>query len=345
MASGWAREASHSGEGSHRADLSDGVLLALAYPERIAKARGEPGRYLLANGRGGVLDAADPLAQSPYLVVADLSGRAESTRILLAAPMTEAEALDVAAGRITEREELTFDRTAQALRARRVRRLDAIVMASDPVAVRPGAEATAVLLAGIASLGVDRLPWSKPQKQLRERLAFLRSHDPASGDRWPDLSDATLTATLDGWLGPFIQGKTRLADIGADDLGAALDVLAPYALRQRLEAAAPSHYEAPTGNRVPIAYDGPGAPAISIRVQELFGLTRHPAIADGRLPLTLDLLSPAHRTIQITRDLPGFWAGSWKSVRADMRGRYPRHPWPENPAEAPPTARAKPRGT
>ena len=180
---------------------------------------------------------------------------------------------------------------------------------------------------------------------MRERIAFLRTHDPAAAQAWPDLSDAALTATLDDWLGPFIQGKSRLADIGAGDLGAALDVLVPYVMRQRLEEAAPSHFEAPTGNRVPIDYDGPGAPGIAIRVQELFGLTRHPAIADGRLPLTLDLLSPAQRTIQITRDLPGFWAGSWKSVRADMRGRYPRHLWPEDPARAAPTARAKPRGT
>ncbi len=144
---------------------------------------------------------------------------------------------------------------------------------------------------------------------------------------------------------PYLAGKARLSDITADDLGSALDALLPWGMRQRLEAEAPTHFEAPTGNRHALDYEGPGAPALHIRVQELFGLKQHPAIAGGRLPLTLNLLSPAHRPIQITRDLPGFWAGSWAAVKADMRGRYPRHVWPDDPANAVPTARAKPRGT
>lgn len=346
LASGWAQQAAKDARPRRSGGtISAAALLALAYPERIAKARGEPGRYVLANGRGGVLDAADPLARSPYLVVADMSGRAESTRILLAATLDEAEVMRIAADRITETDEITFDQRSQALRARRVHRLDAIVLSSDPLTVPAGEGALAALLAGIGACGIDALPWSKAQRQLRQRIAFLRSHDAASAQSLPDLSDAALTAALGDWLGPFLHGKTRLADIGPDDLGSALDVLVPFRMRQHIDAAAPSHYEAPTGNRVPISYDGPGAPSIAIRVQELFGLTTHPAIAEGRLPLTLDLLSPAQRTIQITRDLPGFWRGSWMSVRADMRGRYPRHPWPENPAEAVATARAKPRGT
>jgi ATP-dependent helicase HrpB len=199
----------------------------------------------------------------------------------------------------------------------------------------------AALAEGVARAGIDRLAWSKAQRQLRDRIAFLRA---AEGDVWPDLSDAALAATARDWLAPFLAGKTCASEIDAGHLGNALDALLPYELRRRLEAEAPTHFAAPTGNRHAIDYDGAGAPRLAIRVQELYGLKDHPAIAGGRLPLTLELLSPAHRPIQVTRDLPGFWKGSWSDVRADMRGRYPRHLWPEDPASAAPTARAKPRG-
>ncbi|MFH1555135.1 MAG: ATP-dependent helicase C-terminal domain-containing protein, partial [Pseudomonadota bacterium] len=162
---------------------------------------------------------------------------------------------------------------------------------------------------------------------------------------WPDLSDATLAATADLWLAPFLDGKSSLAQVGAGDLGNALHALLPYALTARLEAEAPTHFDAPSGSRLPIDYENPEGPLLAVRVQELFGLTRHPAIAAGKVPLILSLLSPAHRPIQVTKDLPQFWRGSWREVRAEMRGRYPRHPWPEDPASAPPTHRAKPRGT
>jgi ATP-dependent helicase HrpB len=226
-----------------------------------------------------------------------------------------------------------------------VRRLDAIVMASAPRAVAPGEETARLLAEGIARLGIDRLPWSKAQRQLRDRVGFLRTAGDTGEGEWPDLSDAALARTAAEWLAPFLAGKTRLADIGADDLGSAIEALLPWHLKRRLDEEAPTHFVAPTGNRHAIDYDGPGAPALGIRVQELFGLTRHPAIAGGRLRLTLNLLSPAHRPIQITRDLPGFWKGSWAAVKAEMKGRYPRHPWPDDPASAAPTARAKPRGT
>jgi ATP-dependent helicase HrpB len=341
LAKGWARAAlPHAPPGTARPE-SVAALLALAYPDRIAKARGAPGQYLLANGRGAALDPADPLARSPYLVVAELQGAAAATRILLAAATDEADVLSMAGDRVTESEELSFDREAAALRSRRLRRLDAIVLASEPRAV-PANEAAAEALAdGIAVLGIDRLPWSKAQRQLRDRVGFLRI---AEGEPWPDLSDAALGTTVRTWLAPFVTGKTRLAELGAGDLGAALDALLPWDLKRRLEAEAPTHFEAPTGNRHAIDYDGPGAPALHIRVQELYGLERHPCIADGKLPLTLYLLSPAHRPLQITRDLPGFWKGSWAAVKAEMKGRYPKHPWPDEPARAEPTARAKPRG-
>jgi ATP-dependent helicase HrpB len=343
LAAGWARMAGagRSPE-APREDLSIARLLALAFPERIGKARGAPGQFLLANGRGAGLDAAHPLARSSFLVAAELSGSAAATRILLAAAADEAEVFATAGHRIRDTDEIEFDSRAAALRARHVSRLDAILLASEPRAVAPSEETARLLAEGVATLGIGRLPWSKAQIQLRDRVGFLRA---AGEDEWPDLSDEALGRSAAEWLAPFLAGKTRLSEIGADDLGAALDALLPWHLKRRLEEEVPTHFEAPTGNRHPIDYDTAGAPALHIRVQELFGLTEHPAIAGGRLPLTLHLLSPAHRPIQITRDLPSFWKGSWAAVKAEMKGRYPRHPWPDDPASAAPTARAKPRGT
>jgi ATP-dependent helicase HrpB len=343
LAAGWARMASagRSTEVS-REDMSIARLLALAFPERIGKARGGPGQILLANGRGASLDAMHPLAQAPFLVAPGLSGTAASTRILLAAAADEADILAVAGHRVRERDEIEFDQGAAALRSRRVRRLDAILLANEPRTVMASEETARLLADGLAKVGLNRLPWSKAQIQLRDRVGFLRA---AGEDEWPDLTDEALAKTVAEWLAPFLAGKTKLSDIGADDLGAALDVLLPWNLKRRLEHDAPTHFEAPTGNRHAINYETAGAPALHIRVQELFGLTQHPSIANGKLPLTLHLLSPAQRPIQITRDLPGFWKGSWTAVRAEMNGRYPRHPWPDDPTSAAPTARAKPRGT
>ncbi len=341
LARGWA-DAAPNGQARNRSAPSVASILALAFPERIAKARGAGGQFLLANGRAGTVDSALSLARAPYLVVAELQGRAAATRILLAAATDEAEIIEIAADRLAENDELMFDSAARAVRARRVRRIGAITLAAEQRPVPVSDEAASVLANGIAAEGVHQLAWSKPQLQVRQRGAFLRS---AAAPDWPDLSDAALAATVSTWLQPFLIGKTKMAEIGADDLGRALDVLLPWTLRQRLEAEAPTHFEAPTGNRFSVDYEGAGAPAVHIRVQELFGLQTHPAIAGGRLPLTLNLLSPAHRLIQITRDLPGFWAGSWAAIRSDMRGQYPKHVWPEDPARAQPTARAKPRGT
>jgi ATP-dependent helicase HrpB len=345
LAEGWARMARDNAPSKPSIALestSAAALLALAYPERIAKARGAPGQFLLASGRGAALDAADPLARAPYLVVAELQGAAAATRILLAAATQEAEVIAIAGDRIRETTELAFDLAAVALRARRARRLDALVLASEPIPVEPNEQSARALAAGVAALGIDKLPWSRAQLQLCHRVAFLRR---AGETDWPDLGDAALAADAASWLAPFLTGKTRLAEVTSDDLDAALGALLPWSLRRRLDAEAPTHYLAPTGNRHAIDYEGPGAPALHIRVQELFGLAEHPAIANGRLPLTLHLLSPAHRPIQITRDLPGFWSGSWGAVKAEMKGRYPRHSWPDDPAQAAPTARAKPRGS
>lgn len=343
LATGWARTATaRATKPVPGEDVSVAQLLALAFPERIGKTRGAPGQFLLANGRGAMLDATHPLARAPFIVAAELTGTAAATRILLAAGAEEQDVLAVAQGRITLTDEIDFDAASASLRARRVRRLDAIVLGSEPRAIDGNEETARRLAEGIAKLGVGRLPWSKAQMQLRDRVGFLRA---AGETDWPDLSDAALARTITDWLAPFIVGKTKLSEIAADDLGVALDVLLPWDLRKRLDEDVPTHFEAPTGNRHAIDYETAGAPALHIRVQELFGLTQHPAVAKGRLALTLHLLSPAHRPIQITRDLPGFWKGSWAAVKAEMKGRYPRHPWPDDPASAQPSSRAKPRGT
>ena len=340
LAEGWARRASAGRSGQEPAEeMSMARLLALAYPERIGKARGAPGQFLLANGRGAYVDATHSLARSPFLIAAELSGTAASTRILLAATASEVDVLAAAGTRIRETDEIEIDQGAAALRARPVRRLEAIIMAAAPRPVVASGEAARLLAEGIAKLGLSRLPWSKAQIQLRDRVGFLRA---AGGDEWPDLTDAALTRTVGEWLAPFLGDKTKLSEIRGEDLGAALDALLPWNLKRRLDQEAPTHFEAPTGNRHAIDYDGA---ALYVRVQEVFGVTQHPSIAHGKLPLALHLLSPAHRPIQITRDLPGFWKGSWAAVRAEMKGRYPRHAWPDDPSTAAPTARAKPRGT
>jgi ATP-dependent helicase HrpB len=338
LADGWARAAGGGGGG----DPSDaGRLLALAYPDRVARARGGTGGFVMANGRGAMVEPHDALAREPFLAIAEIAGSAAAARILLAAPLTAA-AIDADFGdRIEARDEVSFDRASASLRARRVRRLGALLLAEQTRPVPATPEAAQLLAEGIAGLGIGRLPWTKAQAQWRARIGFLRRTDPI----WPDLSDTALAATAADWLAPAITGRTGLAQIGADALDEALRALLPWDLARRLDAEAPTHFEAPTGNRIAIDWEAEEGPVLAIRVQELFGLKVHPAVAGGRLPLVLHLLSPAHRPIQITRDLPGFWAGSWAGVKSDMKGRYPRHPWPDDPAAAPPTARAKPRGT
>jgi ATP-dependent helicase HrpB len=348
MAARWAEiantedapPAKHGSSQSKREDLSTGALLALAYPERIAKNRGgAAGAFVLANGRGAQIDPSSPLARVPYLAVAELTGSAAAGRILLAAPITLAEIEARFADRIVTREDAVFDPTSAALRMRRQRRLGAINLAEQPMPVPANEETARMLAEGVAQLGIARLPWTKALRQWRDRVMFLRPAQPAE---WPDLSDAALAADI-GWLAAVLAGKTSLAELSADEFAAALGARLPYPLQRRLDAEAPTHFAAPTGSHVPIDYEADGGPKIAIRLQELFGLDCHPAIAGGRIPLTLELLSPARRPVQTTRDLPGFWRGSYAAVRAEMRGRYAKHPWPENPIAAIATRRAKPR--
>jgi ATP-dependent helicase HrpB len=339
MAGGWAKGNSGMAKGEPR---SIGALLTLAYPDRLAKARGKPGEYLMANGRGASLEPHERLAKEPYLAIAEIAGGAASARILAAAPISLEEIEASFGSNLEQRDEVTFDRQARALRARGIRRLGALVLNERPLPVPATEDAARALANGLVSLGLDAWPWSKALAQWRERVMFLRQ---AEGDEWPDLSDEALMQAAEEWLAPHLVGKSSLGEIGADLLSEALRSLLPWNLQRRLDAEAPTHIEVPTGSQIPIDYGGEEGPVLAVRVQELFGLDKHPAIAAGRVPLILHLLSPAQRPLQITRDLPGFWRGSWASVRADMRGQYPKHPWPEDPLTAPPTRRAKPRGT
>jgi ATP-dependent helicase HrpB len=318
-----------------------GALLASAFPDRIAVVRSRRGEFLMANGRAAAVEAHDPLAGEPYLAIGEIAGRAASARILTTAALTLDDIERIAGSSIETQDELSFDRASASLRARRRRRLGALILSEQTLAVPQNDAAALALARGLLSLGFARLPWTRTLKQRRDRVMFLRG---AEGEVWPDLSDEALSGDP-GWLAPFLVGKTKLDEISADDLASALDAALPWDLARRLADAAPTHFQAPTGTAAPIDYEAEGGPAIALRVQELFGLNEHPALAAGRIPLTLHLLSPANRPIQITRDLPGFWRGSWAAVRSDLRGRYPRHFWPENPAAAQPTARAKPRGT
>jgi ATP-dependent helicase HrpB len=320
---------------------STGVMLAFAFPDRVARNRGN-GSFVLANGRGAAVDQTSALARAPYIAVAELTGTAASGRILLAAPITQGEIELHFADQIETADEISFDRSALALRARRKKTLHAITLSEAPLALQPSAETARVLADGLIASGLDKLPWSKPAKQWRDRVMFLRK---AEGEPWPDLSDEALAAQRETWLVPALYDKTSLKEFSSGDLSDALMTLLPWELRARLEREAPTHFEAPTGTMLAIDYEAEQGPTVAVRLQELFGLNTHPSIAKGAVPLVLELLSPAHRPVQVTRDLPGFWHGSYAAVRSDLRGRYPRHPWPEDPANAMPTRRVKPRGT
>ncbi len=343
MAERWA-EMANSGPHSSlepKEETSVGALIALAFPERIAKNRGGgSGAFLLANGRGATVDPASPLARELFLAVAEFTGAAAQGRILSAAPIALAEIETRFGDRIESRDDIAFDAASGNLRGRRSRKFGAISLAEQPTQIEPSEDTAKLLAEKIATAGIARLPWTKAIQQWRDRVMFLRSSE---GEEWPDLSDTALAENTGEWLASLFAGKTSLGNIAPDEFAAGLSGLLSWPLKRRLDAEAPTHFEAPTGTQVPIDYEAEGGPKIAIRVQELFGLDRHPTIAAGKIPLVIELLSPAHRPVQTTRDLPGFWRGSYAAVRTEMRGRYPRHPWPDDPIAAPATRRAKPR--
>ncbi|MGP8233289.1 MAG: ATP-dependent helicase HrpB [Methylovirgula sp.] len=332
------------GGGDGEASVADAARhLAAAFPDRIAKARGKPGEFLMANGRAAALEPHDGLAREAYLAIGEISGRAAAARILLATPLTLAEIEAVAGPEIVTRGEVQYDSMREKIIARRQRRLGALVLAEQALSAADHPDAAKILAEGIATSHFARLPWSKALLQWRDRVNFLRASE--GEDAWPDVSDAALQASAADWLAPFLGGKASLGEITQADLEAALQALLPYGMQKRLDAEAPTHFETPAGSRIAVDYAAENGPLVSARVQEFYGLDHHPALAKGRVPLTLELLSPAHRPVQITRDLPGFWRGTWAAVKTEMKGRYPRHLWPDDPARAAPTTRAKPRGT
>ncbi|MBX3573414.1 MAG: ATP-dependent helicase HrpB [Mesorhizobium sp.] len=327
--------------GGTTAPTSPGSLLLFAWPDRVAKARGALGRFVLANGRGATVDETDPLAKAPFLVVADLQGKAQNARIVAAAAVTEDEIRAALGDRIAQRLSTSYDAEKRAVRVRETVTLGAIQLAERQLPPPTGEHADRAVVEAVRANGLAILPWEKSAETLRRRLAWLHK---GLGAPWPDMSDEALLSRLDDWLLPYLKGEAALSRIPPSALTEGLMALVPYDLQRKVADLAPTHFTVPTGNNLPIRYEEEG-PVLAVRVQELFGLDAHPSIAGGTVPLTLELLSPAHRPIQTTRDLPGFWRGSWTDVRSDMRGRYPRHVWPEDPRQALPTARAKPRGT
>ncbi len=321
--------------------LSAGVLLALAFPDRLAKSRGTEGdAFVLANGRGAVVEAISPLSREPFLAIGELAGTAAQGRIVIAAPITQTEIEAIFPQRIHEARETAFDPGSESVRTRRVKRFGALVISDRPEPTATDEETACVLAQGILSLGLSRLPWTKAIGQWRDRVMFLRALE---GEPWPDLSDKALAQSCRQWLIPVLTGMTAFKELSAEAFAGALASLLPWDLRRRLNAEAPTHFQVPTGSRMAIDYSAEGGPKISVRVQELFGLDRHPAIGSGHAPLVVELLSPANRPIQVTQDLPRFWRGGYGAVKSEMRGRYPKHPWPDDPLSAPPTRRAKPQ--
>lgn len=323
------------------AGSSVGRMLIDAYPDRIAKARGQTGQFLLANGRGGEVDPAISLSRAQWLVVADMSGKAGRARVLSAAEVSESEIRAAHGTKIESGRQVVYDAEKNALRAREAVRIGAIALSEKPLAAPSGVSADEGVIAAVREHGLQILPWGKEAEILRRRLGWLYR---GLGDPWPSIDDDNLIERLDEWLLPFLTGEAQLNRIPAHALKNGLMSLVPFDMQRSVDKLAPTHFTVPTGSNIPIRYDTE-EPVLAVRVQELFGLGIHPAIANGKVPLLLELLSPAHRPIQITRDLPGFWQGSWADVRTDMRGRYPRHVWPEDPANAQATSRAKPRGT
>lgn len=316
-----------------------GVLLAFAYPDRIAQRRAD-GRFLLRNGRGAAFFEKQTLSSSAYLVAAELDDQGIESRIFLAAPLEEGDLERHAGEEIEDEILIAWDRGAQAVRARRRRRLGALILKETQQATPSPEETVAALLEGIETEGLDILPWTKTASQLLQRLRFMHHSLP---EEWPDVSADALLGTLSDWLAPHIYGMRSRADLQSLHLTDILLAMLSWDQRRELDETAPTHIVVPSGSRIPVDYSDPEAPLLAVRLQEMFGLQETPRIARGRVPLTLHLLSPAHRPVQVTRDLASFWRNAYFEVKKDQKGRYPKHYWPDDPLEALPTNRTRPR--
>jgi ATP-dependent helicase HrpB len=319
------------------------ALLALAYPDRVARRRaGGEGRYQLANGRGAAFEGAESVARAEFIVAVDLDDREREARIRLAIPIDAAELLEVFAADIVRADELVWDDRTESVVARRTTRLGELVIEEKPLHDVPRGASAAAMLAGVRALGLEALPWDDETRDFVARTQFVARLGRKDVGEWPDFSPAALAADL-AWLEPFLEGVTRRGHLQRVPLLAALRARLDHDQQRKLDALAPTHIALPTGSRAKLEYRDDNAPCASMRMQEVFGLAATPCIGGGAVPVTFKLLSPAHRPLQVTRDLASFWKNAYVDVRKDMRGRYPRHYWPENPLEAEPTRRAKPR--
>lgn len=316
-----------------------GWLLALAYPDRVARRRGMAGRYLMRNGSGARLDEGSALSTAPWLSVAETDGQRPEARIFLAAPLDQADVERLFGTQVVREHVVEWQRTSGVVAVIGRERLGALVLREDPMRDVDEEEVARVLLDAIDREDGVQLRWGEAARRVRERVAFVRRLE----DGWPDWSDAALHQSMSVWLLPHLVGMQRRTEVESLDLASILLAQLSFAQRKTLDRVAPSHVEVPTGSRLPVDYSDPDAAFIAVRLQELFGLAETPRVGDGRVPLMLHLLSPAGRPVQVTRDLAGFWRSSYFDVRRELRGRYPKHEWPEDPLSAPPTRRAKRR--
>ena len=335
----WRRQLQLSGSTGDGLDHI-GILLAFAYPDRVAqRLAGSEGRYRLANGRGASFQGQQSLSQEHYLAVAQLDGTGDWARILAAAPVRLQDLERYCAGQISAVDLLEWDDRSEALRARRQRRLGQLILEDRATHEPDQAQVTAALLFGLRRAGLAALPWTKEQHQWRARIALLYRVD----STWPDLSDEALTRNLEQWLGPFLSGLMSLAQLRRLDLQAPLDSLLTWQQRQELPRLAPTHMTVPSGSQVRLDYEQGESPVLAVRLQEMFGCQDTPRIADGKVPVMVHLLSPAGRPVQVTKDLASFWRSAYQEVKKELRGRYPRHHWPDDPLSAQPTNRIKRR--
>ena len=336
LAAGWHRRLDIAESKISEHDLAK--ALALAFPDRLSRRRDANGEnWQSVGGRGFRLDPASSLAGSAWLAVGEVAGRASGARILSAAAIDEEDVLELFGERIEARHDGEFDPATRSVTPTRSRRLGAIRLSSGPDP-KPDADAISqALLDGVREHGLQILPWNDRSQQLRDRAAFASPFDASI----KTLDDDSLIERAEEWLGPLLAGKRRLSDVSPSALAAALGGMLGYDAGRRLDRLAPPDFVSPAGSHHPIDYAASGGPTVEVRAQALFGLAQHPAVAGGAVPLTLAITSPAGRPIQTTKDLPGFWAGSWRDVAKDMRGRYPKHPWPDDPASAAPTLRTK----
>ncbi len=329
--------------GDHRnagAANDAGLLLAFAYPDRIGRRRpGREGRYTLANGRGAVFAEPQPLARQEFIVAVELDDRERDARILLAAPLERQSLLGHFADRIRREERVEWSSRDEAVLARRTLELDGLVLEEKPLAAPPAEAACAAMLGGLRALGISALPWDREARDLQARIEFVRRElrDTREGAAWPEVSDAALFASLGSWLTPWLDGLSRREHLANLPLADALRTRLSFEQQRQLAELAPTHLTLPGGTRVRVDYLDESAPLVSVRLQEVFGMSATPLLGRHRVPVTFRLLSPAQRPVQVTRDLQSFWRGAYAEVRKDLRGRYPKHYWPENPLEAQPT--------